>query len=102
MKSIRSFVIAFTFIICNDLPGLAAEPVQTTPPGEIISHNGGVGIGTETPVARLDVYKGEIKIGSSGAACAKELVGMVRFADDQLQVCNSRGWRSLALAPKAQ
>jgi hypothetical protein len=91
-----SFFIAVAFVVCIGQPGEAAEPSEKTPAGEITSHDGHVGIGTEAPVATLDVYKGEIKIGSSGAACTKELAGMIRFAANQLQVCNSHGWQSLA------
>jgi hypothetical protein len=74
----------------------AAELASNPDAGRIASDDGRVGIGTGKPAATLDVYKGEIKIGSSGAACTKELAGMIRYADDQLQVCNSRGWQLLA------
>jgi hypothetical protein len=95
-------LIAFAFVLCIGKPGYSAVPVGKTPPGEIISHDDRVGIGTETPAARLDVYNGEIKVGSSGAACTKDLVGMIRFAADKLQVCNSHGWQSLAVAAPKQ
>ena len=102
MKPCFSFFVALAFVLSIARPGYTTETSAKTPPGEIISHDGRVGIGTEIPAATLDVYKGELKIGSSGVACTKDLVGMMRFAADQLQVCNSHGWQSLALAPKAQ
>jgi hypothetical protein len=101
MKPRFLFFIAMAFVICTCQPGQAAEPSDKTPAGEITSEDGRVGIGTVRPAATLDVYKGEIKVGSSGASCTKELAGTIRFAGDQLQVCNSYGWQSLAaVAPK--
>jgi hypothetical protein len=66
--------------------------------GQIMSDGriGRVGIGTREPAATLEVYQGEIKLGSTGASCTKALAGAIRFADDQLWVCNSYGWRPLA------
>jgi hypothetical protein len=96
MKPRFSFFIGLVFVMCIVQPGRAAEPSEKTRAGQINSIDGRVGIGTEKPAATLDVYKGEIRIGSSGVACTKDLVGMMRFAADQLQVCNSRGWQSLA------
>jgi hypothetical protein len=66
--------------------------------GQIMSNgiSGRVGIGTKLPAATLEVYQGEIKLGSTGAVCTKALGGTIRFTDDQLWVCNSYGWRPLA------
>ena len=102
MKPCFSFFIVLALVMCNAQPGRAAAPAGKTPPGEITSEDGRVGIGTAKPAATLDVYKGEIRIGSSGAACTKDVVGMIRFAADQLQVCNSRGWQSLAAVVSKQ
>ena len=96
MKPCFSFLIAIAFVMCIAQPGRAAAPSAKTPAGEITSEDGRVGIGTEKPAATHDVYKGEIRIGSSGAACTKDLASVIRFAADQLQVCNSHGWQSLA------
>jgi len=67
--------------------------------GQIISGVDGrrVGIGTMTPAATLDVYQGEVKIGSTGAPCTKELVGALRSADSRLQFCDGAGWRNVSL-----
>jgi hypothetical protein len=72
--------------------------------GQIIAGVDGkrVGIGTREPAATLDVYQGEVKIGSTGAPCTKELIGTLRFRDDQLWICNSYGWRPLVTAVPAQ
>jgi hypothetical protein len=98
------FLVSVLFLA---LPVHADESVSlvgsTTSPandfaGQIIANgiSGRVGIGTKLPAATLEVYQGEIKLGSTGAACTKELIGAIRFADDRLWVCNSRGWRALA------
>jgi hypothetical protein len=60
-----------------------------------------VGIGTKEPAAPLDVYHGEIKIGSSGAPCTAILAGAIRYADSKLQICDGTGWRNVSL-DKAQ
>lgn len=98
-------LLAFTFAGTRaPAKANAAEPVAGAQSpandfaGQIMSNGktGRVGIGTKEPAATLDVYQGEIKIGSTGAACTKALVGTIRFAADQLQICNSQGWRALA------
>ena len=82
----------------------AADP---SPPnsfaGQVISDakTGRVGIGTADPTATLDVYKGEIKIGSTGAACTAQLAGAMRSADTRLQYCDGASWRNVSL-DKAQ
>jgi hypothetical protein len=103
---------ALAFLLMSAAPSLAdtanarapAQPPLNDFAGQIMSNGktGRVGIGTQTPAATLEVYKGEIKLGSTGAACTKELTGTIRFADDQLWVCNSTGWRAVLVsaAPK--
>ena len=61
------------------------------------SNNAHVGIGTEEPAAAFDVYRGEIKIGSSGTACTAALAGALRYADTRLQLCDGTGWRNVSL-----
>jgi hypothetical protein len=72
-------------------------------PGSVISDGttGRVGIGTADPTATLDVYHGEIKIGSTGAACTAQLAGAMRSADARLQYCDGASWRNVSL-DKAQ
>jgi hypothetical protein len=62
---------------------------------------GRVGIGTAVPQTALDVYQGEIKIGSSGAACTTEIAGALRSENEHLQFCDGAGWRNVSL-DKAQ
>jgi hypothetical protein len=71
--------------------------------GMIISGVAGkrVGIGTREPAATLDVYQGEVKIGSTGAPCTKALAGAIRYSDTRLQLCDGTGWRNVSL-DKAQ
>jgi hypothetical protein len=58
-----------------------------------------IGIGTNRPVTVLDAPFGEIKPGSSGAACTAQIAGAIRYADAKLQVCDGKNWRMLALEP---
>jgi hypothetical protein len=70
--------------------------------GQIISGVDGsrVGIGTRLPAATLEVYQGEIKVGSTGAPCTKELAGALRSANSKLQFCDGAGWRNVSLDKK--
>ena len=67
--------------------------------GQVMSDSktGRVGIGTTQPAATLDVYQGEVKIGSSGAACTAALAGAIRYASTKLQLCDGAGWRNVSL-----
>jgi hypothetical protein len=56
-----------------------------------------VGIGTVTLQATVDVYKGEIKIGSTGATCIAEFAGALRSDSAHLQVHDGAGWRNVSL-----
>ena len=100
--------LALAAIFC--IIGLQADAAEATAQpvndfaGQILSNGktGRVGISTREPAATLDVYQGEIKLGSTGAACTKALTGAIRFADDQLWVCNSYGWRPLVTGAPAK
>jgi hypothetical protein len=94
------------------IPALADQSAGSTPvaqppvndfAGMIISGVDGkrVGIGTREPAATLDVYQGEVKIGSTGAPCTKALAGAIRYSDAGLQLCDGAGWRNVSL-DKAQ
>jgi hypothetical protein len=61
------------------------------------SANDLAGIGTTMPDAPLFAYPGGVRIGSTGAACTKELAGTIRFADTKLQLCDGAGWRNVSL-----
>jgi hypothetical protein len=71
----------------NDFAG------KIMPDGKI----GRVGIGTQEPAATLDVYQGEVKIGSTGGPCTKALLGTLRYANTKLPFCDGAGWRNVSL-----
>lgn len=56
-----------------------------------------VGIGTTEPLTTLDVSRGEVKVGSTGATCTKILAGTLRSQDSKLQFCDGAGWRNVSL-----
>lgn len=60
---------------------------------------GAIGIGTDRPVTVLDAPFGEIKPGSSGAACTAQIAGAIRYVNARLQVCDGASWRVVALEP---
>jgi hypothetical protein len=57
---------------------------------------GHVGIGTAQPASAVDAGIGEVKVGSSGAACTRAIEGAIRYADKKLQFCDGGGWRSIS------
>jgi hypothetical protein len=59
---------------------------------------GHIGIGTAQPASAVDAGTGEVKIGSSGAACTRAIEGAVRYANKKLQFCDGEGWRSVSTA----
>ena len=80
--------------------GPAGQPTRANDfAGQIISGYEGkrVGIGTARPATTLDVYQGEIKIGSTGAACTAELAGTMRSDKAHLQFCDGEDWRNVSL-----
>lgn len=104
-NNIRVAVAGFVFLLLVAVapcPALAAQPPDTG--SEIYSDAkmGRVGIGTTEPLTTLDVSRGEVKVGSTGAPCTATLAGAIRFADDQLQVCNSHGWRPITVGTPPQ
>jgi hypothetical protein len=77
-------------VLCAAPAALADHPAANSDAGQIISGYQGkrVGIGTSQPAATLDVYQGEIKIGSTGAACTAETAGALRSDKTHLQFCD--------------
>jgi hypothetical protein len=102
----RLLVLVF-IILFIVLPARADEPAATTkrqPIGIVSSDDGEkivVGIGTTKPLATLDVSRGEVKLGSTGAPCTKALSGTLRYVDTKLQLCDGAGWKNVSL-DKAQ
>ena len=56
-----------------------------------ITQDGNMGIGTNNPVAKLEV-SGNLKIGSDNTTCDSTRLGTMRFENDFLFVCKSTGW----------
>jgi len=90
-------------VLCAAPAVLAEKSATNEWAGQIISGYQGkrVGIGTSQPAATLDVYQGEIKIGSTGSACTAEIAGAMRSENAHLQFCDGAGWRNVSL-DKAQ
>jgi hypothetical protein len=111
IRHLCSFVFALIIIAAAALLSFADTAVSATPParaandfaGQVMSDGsmGRVGIGTREPAATLDVYQGEIKLGSTGTPCTKVLAGAIRYADTKLQLCDGASWRNVSL-DKAQ
>jgi hypothetical protein len=95
-------ILAFGLLLCvqhsADADEASARPLPDFS-GQIMSGYQGsrVGIGTREPAATLDVYQGEVKIGSTGASCTKELTGTLRSVNSKLQFCDGAGWRNVSL-----
>jgi hypothetical protein len=77
----------------------ADQPPANDFAGQIISDSqtGRVGVGTTKPAATLDVYQGEIKLGSTGEPCNKGRAGTIRYTESKLQLCDGEGWRNVRL-----
>jgi hypothetical protein len=97
----QSRVVVFLIfaLVFAGVPSRAAQsPVAKDTPGQVdFGEYARVGINTKTPATTLDVYQGEIKIGSSGAACTAALEGALRAADNKLQFCDGASWRNGSL-----
>ena len=98
----RVSVSLFAAVLCAAHPAAAEQSPPNSFAGQIMTgYKGRVGIGTTEPAATLDVYRGEIKIGSTGAVCVSALAGTLRYAVNKLQLCDGAAWRNVSL-DKAQ
>jgi hypothetical protein len=94
-------VLAVALVLCIQLPARADQPPANDVAGQVVTgYEGRVGIGTRQPAATLDVYQGEVKIGSTGTACTAALAGTLRYADAKLQLCDGASWRKVSLDPE--
>jgi hypothetical protein len=104
----RRLSVFFLTIFLSIAPSARADNAPAKPAkqpiGVFASDDGTtiiVGIGTTKPLATLDVSRGELKIGSTGASCSATLAGRLRYAAAKLQLCDGAGWRNVSL-DKAQ
>jgi hypothetical protein len=92
-------VSALALIILH--PALADNAKAAKQPVGVFTSDDGTtvlaGIGTTKPLATLDVSRGEVKIGSTGAPCTAQIAGAIRYADSHLQLCDGTGWRNVSL-----
>ena len=65
----------------------------TTTGSDIYYDTGNVGIGTTSPQSLLQLYNGEVQIGSSGASCSSANAGALRYSSGLL-ICNGSTWAS--------
>ena len=99
----RVVVFLISLFVFAAMPAAADQSPPNSFAGQVMANGktGRVGIGTTAPEATLDVYHGEIKLGSTGAASTKELAGSLRSDKTRLQFCDGAGWRNVSL-DKAQ
>ena len=101
MKRCVITVLAFgVFFVFIQTSAMADQPPATNSfAGQILADGkiGRVGVGTTVPAATLDVYQGEIKIGSTGTPCSKDLNGALRSQNSRLQFCDGASWRNVSL-----
>ena len=93
------FVFLFIAVLCAAHPTAAEQSPPNDFAGQIMSDgkSGRVGVGTKQPQATLDVYRGEIKIGSTGEPCVSVLAGTLRYSINKLQLCDGTAWRNVSL-----
>nr|VFK31097.1 MAG: Collagen triple helix repeat-containing protein [Candidatus Kentron sp. MB] len=64
--------------------------------------SGNIGIGTTTPMAKLEI-KGGIKLGDDRSACNGAKVGLMKYISGFLYLCNGISWKALLLTnPEAK
>jgi hypothetical protein len=89
----RRFFFFLLIFLLSIAPSVRADDVTKKPakqPIGMFTWDDGdtvlVGIGTTKPLTTLDVTRGEVKIGSTGAPCTTKLAGTLRSTDAKLQL----------------
>jgi len=62
-----------------------------------ITPSGNVGIGTTTPVTKLDV-SGGVRIGAESTTCAPALAGTLRYNASNVEYCNGTSWQAFGVS----
>ncbi len=88
VATLATFFLATPALADTTLGGTSADEAYV-----FAGNNNSVGIGTKEPVTALDVPGGEIRPGNSGKPCTAKNEGAIRYADNTLQFCGSKGWR---------
>jgi len=88
-----------THAITFQTGGYFSAPTMTVTAGG----PGMVGIGTTTPNATVDV-RGELRVGSTGAACSQSNIGSLQFVDPTtgLKICDGAKWGSATKVKKTE
>lgn len=73
---------------------------QATTPSLYVGTNGRVGIGTNAPLAKLDVNgtisaSDAIQVGDSSLTCGAGTSGALRYSSGNMQFCNGSAWTTL-------
>jgi hypothetical protein len=100
IPSIAGIILCLVLALLGQPPcALAANGVDATGDNFYVdTKTGHIGIGTQAPASAVDAGPGEVKVGSSGAACTPAIEGAIRYADKKLQFCDGEGWRSVSTA----
>jgi len=63
----------------------------------LVSAIGNIGVGTTTPVTKLDV-SGGVRIGAENTTCAPALAGTLRYNASNVEYCNGTSWQAFGVS----
>jgi hypothetical protein len=100
IPSVPGFILCLAVALLGRPPcAHAADSVDVTGSNFYVdAKTGHIGIGTAQPASAVDAGIGEVKVGSSGAACTRAIEGAIRYAHKKLHLRDSEGWRSASTA----
>jgi hypothetical protein len=100
IPSVPGLIFCLVLALLGQPPcALAANSVDSTGDNfHVDTKTGHIGIGTAEPASAVDAGTGEVKVGSSGAACTRAIEGAIRYEDKKLQFCDGEGWPSVSTA----